>query len=133
MTASEESFCPTFTKCDLGRPLRVDAQDQAVRERFERLKRRRGGALHQGSGLVRKLFTSLPRPVKDAIKASRMVRKAAETFTGRRIAVSGDDHGFANLEELCATLETLTGGQEPFMKLPSPGRKPQSTRVRAVS
>jgi len=64
---------------------------------------------------ARDLVQNLPRGMKDAIKASQLFRRAARTFVGTTIAVSGDDQGFSNLAELCARMESIVGGEEPFM------------------
>ena len=56
----------------------------------------------------------------ESVKASKLFRRAAEFVSGNRLAVSGDDHGFSNLTELCTKLEGLVGDDEPFMNVLRP-------------
>jgi hypothetical protein len=84
-------------------------------------------------GFIRDLAMNLPRGFKESAKANRIVRKAAEALTGSRIAVSGDEHGFSNLQQLCAKLEMLVGAEEPFVRLTPGSLRPPVAPAKAVS
>jgi hypothetical protein len=97
----------------------LNAQDEAIRNEFLRLKaesEKRGLSRLSARKGVRQLVQNLPRGVKDTLKGSRLLRTVSEAVVGHAIAASGDDHGFANLAELCGVMEDLVGGVEPFVK-----------------
>lgn len=99
----------------------LSAQNTSIQQEFKRLKdesQRRRRSLRPRASMARDLAENLPRGFKEAIKASRLVRRAARAFAGTTIAVSGDDQGFSNLAELCERMETIVAGDEPFMSMP---------------
>ena len=97
-------------------------QPASVRAQYEllRTQQRRWGFGQLEGGIGRHLARRLPRSVKESVKASKLFRRAAEFVSGNRLAVSGDDHGFSNLTELCTKLEGLVGDDEPFMNVLRP-------------
>ena len=98
----------------------LNQQDDAVRHAFATLKNgyaKPGLKVTPGRRGVRRLVQTLPRGVKEALKGSRLLRQASEAVMGHTIALAGDQHGFANLAELCVQMERLIGGDEPFVQV----------------
>jgi glycosyltransferase involved in cell wall biosynthesis len=104
-------------------------QSDEVRGGFERLKlqyEKRGFSALSRHGGARRVAQALPRGMKEALKGSRLLRKAAEVVLGHRIALAGDKYGFSNLAELCQVMDELVGGDEPFVRsanAPTTGRE----------
>ena len=97
----------------------LQEQPEAIRRGFLRLKgryERYGASILSGRRGLRQIAQNLPRGVKEAVKSSRLVRKASEALLGHTIAAAGKAHGFGNVAELCQVMENVIGGEERFVR-----------------